>query len=195
LTTASKDGFDQPKGLESFSLLVLDQTPVPLIPRLGTEETSRGLSKPQNAPRMSRIGAFVRMKRLLIVGSASLLVAACAASAAGTPTPQLFSSPTPPVSGKPFPGLALVLPAEAQNQWLSFKATCLAWAAGRRIRGTATAVPRESAVPYAVVCSWKVPLRTTGKVFWARVATDVVWLDETLEHDQGQLVKWTIQRR
>jgi hypothetical protein len=135
------------------------------------------------------------VKRLLIVGSASLFIAACAASAATTPTPRLFSSPVPPVSGKPFQGLALVLPAEAQNQWLSFKATCLAWAAGRRIRGTATAVPRESAVPYAVVCSWKVPLGTTGKEFRARVATDVVWLDETLEHDQGQLVKWTIRRR
>ena len=51
--------------------------------------------------------------------------------------------------------------------------------AGRRVRGTATAVPRESAVPYAVVCSWKVPLGTTGKLFRARIATDVVWLDES----------------
>jgi hypothetical protein len=135
------------------------------------------------------------VKRLLVVGSASLLVAVCTASAAGTPAPQLFSSPTPPVSGKAFPGLALVLSTEAQKQWLSFKATCLAWAAGRRVRGTATAVPRESAVPYAVVCSWKVPLGTTGKLFRARVATDVVWLDETLEHDLGVLVKWTIRRR
>ena len=50
LTTVSKDGFDQPKGLESFSLAVLDQTRVPLIPRLGTQESSKGLSKPQNAP-------------------------------------------------------------------------------------------------------------------------------------------------
>ncbi len=99
------------------------------------------------------------------------------------------------MSGKQFQGLALVLSTEAQKQWLSFKATCLAWAAGRRVRGTATAVPRESAVPYAVVCSWKVPLGTTGKLFRARIATDVVWLDETLEHDQGVLVKWTIRRR
>ncbi len=135
------------------------------------------------------------MRRLLVIGGATLLVAACVASAAGTPMPQLFGSPIPPVAGKRFPGLALVLPPEAQTEWQLFKATCLAWVARRRIPGTMTAVPLGSPVPNAVVCSWKVPVRTAGKEFRARVATNVVWNDSSLEHAEGQLVKWTIQRR
>lgn len=136
-----------------------------------------------------------RARRLLIIGGVTLFVAASVASAAGAPVPQLFSSPLPPVTGKRFPGLALVLPPEAQREWQSFKPTCLAWVGGRRIPGTVTAVPLGSPVPNAVVCSWKVPVRTTGKEFRARVATDVVWNDDSLEHAQGQLVRWTIQRR
>lgn len=130
----------------------------------------------------------------MIVG-AGLLVAASAASAIGTPTPQLFSSPVPPVAGKQFPGLAVVLPPEAQEQWQSFKATCLGWVARRRIPGTKTAVPLGSPVPNAVVCSWKIPPRTAGKGFRARIATNVVWNDDSFEYDPGQLVKWIIQRR
>jgi len=136
------------------------------------------------------------VRRLPVMVAAGFSAAACAASAAGpAPTPQLFSSPLPPVAGRQFSGLAVILPAEAQVQWQSFRATCVAWAAGRRMIAVKTAVPRGSPVPDAVVCSWKVPVGTAGKQFRARIATDVVWNDDSLEHDPGQLVKWTIQRR
>ena len=76
-----------------------------------------------------------------------------------------------------------------------FQATCLAWAAGLRFRGIRDggASGERSSVCRRLLL--KVPLGTTGKCSGPRIATDVVWLDETLEHDQGVLVKWTIRRR
>ena len=135
------------------------------------------------------------MGRLLGISGVAVLLLACVARASSAPAPQLFSSSAQPVSGKRFAGLALVLPPQAQNGWRSFQAACLAWVAHRRIPGTMTATPHGAAVPSAVVCSWRIPARSAGKELRARVATDLAWNDGSFEHAQGELVKWTIQRR
>jgi hypothetical protein len=135
------------------------------------------------------------VRRLFVICGVTVLLAACVARASGTPAPQLFSSSAQPVAGKRFPGLALVLPPQAQKVWTSFRATCVAWVAHRRLPGSVTAVPQGAQVPNAVVCSWRIPAGTTGKQLRARIATDVTWNDTSLEHAQGQLVTWTIQRR